>query len=154
MIFFDGGDIFESGCDALVNPVNCVGVAGKGLALAFKERFPLAYEAYKADCASGRLRIGTCTVHETDAASPRYIVNFPTKAHWRDRSRLQDINEGLDSLVNIVKDRQIQSLAVPALGCGLGGLGWKEAVRPLLINVFLVFPESEGRRIALYEPYE
>jgi O-acetyl-ADP-ribose deacetylase (regulator of RNase III) len=121
------GNIFASKAECLVNPVNCVGVAGAGLAKAFMEKFPNNYKAYRARCADGRLRIGAGYVFRSSLASTK-VANFPTKSHWRDRSELRDIDSGLDWLLDEIDDgslADVKSLAIPALGCGLGGLDWR-----------------------------
>jgi len=135
MIRLAEGDLLASGAEALVNPVNCVGVAGKGLALAFRQRWPGAYEEYRRACASGWLRPGRILPVLTPDA-PRdtqavLILHFPTKRHWRTPSRLQDIEYGLEALNAYLRAFAVASVAVPALGCGLGGLDWKD-VRPLI----------------------
>ena len=132
MIRFVQGDLFSSGCDALVNPVNCVGVMGKGLALQFRNRFPANYETYREACAHGEVQPGFCHFFDAGAGQPRFIINFPTKRHWRDRSRIEDIRAGLDDLALFLDNTTIRSIAVPPLGCGLGGLAWP-AVRSLLL---------------------
>ncbi len=121
------GDLFTSGCAALVNPVNCVGVMGKGLALAFKTRWPDLFTEYAAECRSGRLRPGTVHAWQMPACGT-WIVNVPTKRHWRDPSRLDDVTAGIDALARWINEIRPPSVAVPALGCGLGGLPW-ETVR-------------------------
>lgn len=150
-------DIFSLGADALVNPVNCVGVAGKGLALEFKKRFPEAYESYKAGCEAGRIEIGHITGFRRDNDSP-VIIHFPTKLHWKDNSKLEYIEQGLfgfSALVThlcTIPESRIVSVAIPALGCGLGGLNWKD-VKPLIvasmenINVttYLIEPKDSGQ---------
>lgn len=116
-------DIFESGCDMLVNPVNCVGVAGAGLALEFREKFPNNFRAYRSACLRKELSPGGVLVLEPWPDKTPLIANFATKLHWRDKSRLDYIKTGLGTLRSLVDDRQdIQSVAIPALGCGLGGL--------------------------------
>lgn len=127
------GDIFLSDAEALVNTVNCTGVMGRGLALGFKQRFPENYDAYRAECQAGRMMLGRVHVFRTERMSPTYIINFPTKNHWRGRSKLADIRNGLASLEVEVKRLGIKSIAIPALGCDLGGLDWDE-VRPLLVS--------------------
>lgn len=118
------GNIFDCGADALVNPVNCVGVMGKGLALAFKARFPQMFGSYVHACRQGHLRIGSIHVHDFGPhhQNPRFVLNFPTKYHWRDRSEIQYIFLGLQSLSREIETLGIQDIALPALGCGLGGL--------------------------------
>jgi|SRR5882724_8835084 len=126
------GDLLESDCAALVNPVNCVGVAGKGLALQFKRTFPNNDAAYRTACWQGVMRPGRVLPFVTTAAGRTLlIINFPTKRHWRDASHLADIDAGLLDLRRELEDRAIASVALPALGCGLGGLDWRE-VRPLI----------------------
>lgn len=130
MIHFTKGDIFSVDTDALVNPVNCVGVMGKGLALEFKKRFPKNFDAYKKACESNLLVPGTMLVYETGVdTSPRYVINFPTKLHWKNPSRLVYVESGLVSLRDEIRRLCLRSIALPALGCGLGGLDW-ELVKP------------------------
>ncbi len=133
MIRFVQGNIFDSGCQALVNPVNCVGVMGKGLALQFKHRFPANFEAYRDACARRAVRPGRCLLFDAGSDPTRFVVNFPTKRHWRDRSRIEDIAAGLDDLARILHRGAISSAAIPPLGCGLGGLPWPR-VRSLLVD--------------------
>lgn len=129
MLELTRGDILEADVEAVVNTVNCVGVMGKGLALRFKQVFPENYEAYREACEAGEVRPGRMIVSVTGRErNPRYVVNFPTKRHWRDGSRLEDIESGLRALVEEIGRLGIRSIAIPALGCGLGGLEW-EAVR-------------------------
>lgn len=127
------GDLFAAKVDALVNAVNTVGVMGKGLALAFKKKFPDNFAAYRRACDARELKPGNVLLFDRGDRSPRWIVNFPTKRHWRDASRIDDIRDGLVDLIREVEARGIESLAMPALGCGLGGLKWKE-VRPLIVE--------------------
>lgn len=133
MIRFTKGNIFDSGCDALVNPVNCVGVMGKGLALQFKQRFPANFASYAAACRAGELSPGRMHVFDTGSPQPRFIVNFPTKRHWRDASRLDDVANGLQALAAAIAANGIRSIAIPPLGCGLGGLPWCD-VRTLILR--------------------
>lgn len=121
-----GADIFATGADMLVNPVNCVGVAGAGLALAMRRRFPRAYDSYRAACANKQIAPGVVHVHERadNDAPPRWIVALPTKRHWRDRSRLSDIDAGLQALATIIERHRPTSVALPRVGCGLGGADW------------------------------
>ena len=131
MIRFTHGDIFAQPAEAIVNPVNCVGVAGAGLALQFKRRHPDAFLAYRRACAERRLRPGRMFMFDTGRDRPRWIVHFPTKRHWRDRSALGDIEAGLRGLAATLASHGIRSVAIPPIGCGLGGLDWR-AVRPLM----------------------
>jgi len=126
------GNLLMADVEALVNTVNTVGVMGKGIALQFKRAYPANFRAYRAACAKGDVRIGQVWMFDSGVlGSRRYILNFPTKDHWRNASRLAEIAAGLDSLVELVRDYRISSIAIPALGCGNGGLAWSE-VRPLI----------------------
>jgi O-acetyl-ADP-ribose deacetylase (regulator of RNase III) len=148
MIHTARGNLLEALVEALVNPVNTVGVMGKGLALQFRTAFPVNYKSYQAACACGAVRVGKMfvTEHQPDA-NPRYIINFPTKAHWRNPSRLEYITEGLADLARVLRERRITSIAVPPLGCGLGGLEWA-VVKPLVVEAFAKFPELD---VVLFE---
>ena len=140
------GDIFEAHCEAITNPVNCVGAMGKGLALEFKRRYPANANVYSRACASGALRPGQPFIFDLGVeATPRYIVNFPTKRHWRDPSRFDDIEAGLATLVGQSEQLGIGSIAIPPLGCGLGGLNWATQVAPLVRSAFARIP-----RVAAY----
>lgn len=123
------GDLFESQAQALVNTVNCVGVMGKGIALEFKKRFPEMYKDYVARCKAGMVRLGQPYLFR--GLEPPWILNFPTKDHWRSVARLTDIVDGLEYLEQHYQAWGITSLAVPPLGCGYGGLQWR-AVGPTL----------------------
>lgn len=129
------GNLLDAPVDALVNPVNTVGVMGKGLALQFKQAFPTNFAAYATACARNEVRIGEVFVHRTDVLQPRYILNVPTKKHWREPSSLEDVRAGIEALVATVRELQIPSVAVPRLGCGEGGLSF-EVVRPLIVDAF------------------
>ncbi len=145
------GNLLEEHTEALVNTVNTVGVMGKGVALQFKRRYPENYRAYVAACKAGEVRVGQMFVTELPAAlqgTPRYIINFPTKQHWRGDARLEYIQAGLNTLTQLVRERGIRSIALPALGCGNGGLQWSE-VRPLIEQAFTALPEVE---VVLYPP--
>jgi O-acetyl-ADP-ribose deacetylase (regulator of RNase III) len=132
MIEAGSGDLLDADVEALVNTVNTVGVMGKGLALQFKRRFPANFNAYAAACKRGEVEIGRMHVVETkEPTGPRYIINFPTKKHWRDKSRLEYVHAGLNALGEEIRARGIRSIAVPPLGCGLGGLAWSD-VEPMI----------------------
>lgn len=142
------GNLLESDSEALVNTVNCVGVMGKGIALQFKRRFPDMYRAYKAACDTGLVRIGYMYIWEVQQLSgPRFVINFPTKQHWKGPSRLEWIERGLPNLVKSIHDLGIRSISIPPLGAGNGGLSWDE-VRPLIINAL----DPLDVEVALYEP--
>jgi O-acetyl-ADP-ribose deacetylase (regulator of RNase III) len=149
MIILTRGDLLRAPVEAVVNTVNCAGHMGKGLALQFKRAFPANFEAYKAACDAGAMVPGRMLVHDHGPdAQPRYIINFPTKRHWREKSRMQDVEAGLVDLMKQVRARGIRSIAVPALGCGLGGLDWGQ-VRPCIEAAFAALPDVE---VHLYEP--
>ena len=131
MIRFATGDIFAQPVDAIVNPVNCVGVMGRGLALQFKQRYHEAFLGYRDACAQGQVVPGRMFLFDTRAGRPRWIVHFPTKRHWRHPSAIGDIDAGLQDLAIVIPRHGIASLAIPPLGCGLGGLDW-QAVRPIV----------------------
>jgi len=127
MIEFTTGDILKSDAEALVNTVNCVGVMGRGIALQFKNVFPENFKAYVAACKRGEVQPGKMHVFETGyMTNPKYVVNFPTKRHWRGNSRIEDIESGLVALVAEIRARKIRSIALPPLGSGLGGLDWSD----------------------------
>ena len=149
MVKFQKGDILHSGAQALVNAVNCVGIMGKGLALQFKKAFPENFRFFAQACERGEVRLGSMLVYDLNQMTgPRYIINFPTKQHWKNPSRLKDIEAGLKDLVKTVRKLQIQSIAIPALGCGLGGLNWSD-VRPHIEAAFQAVPELA---VSLFEP--
>lgn len=134
-IYFKSGDLLKDPSEALVNTVNCVGVMGKGVALQFKRRWPENYEQYRKVCHEKSLRPGRMNVFKIDrligGEEPKYIVNFPTKDHWKAKSKLEYIEDGLDALADVILKYQIKSIALPPLGCGNGGLDWG-IVRPLI----------------------
>jgi O-acetyl-ADP-ribose deacetylase (regulator of RNase III) len=151
MIKYTTGNLLKANVDALVNTVNTVGVMGKGIALQFKEKFPENYKLYKKASDAKQLHTGKMFVVPTGRMDGiKWIINFPTKKHWRHPSKIEFITEGLDDLINIIVDKQITSVALPPLGCGNGGLEWK-IVKPIieeklsvLSNVeFIVFEPSE-----------
>lgn len=139
------GDLLRADVDALVNTVNTVGVMGKGIALQFKRAFPANYKAYKQACDRGELRLGEMFVWDAGEfaqSNPRYIINFPTKKHWKSRSKLQDIESGLSALVWTIRELGIRSVAVPPLGCGNGGLDWED-VKPVIERAFGTLDDVE-----------
>ena len=149
MITYKTGDILGEAAEALVNTVNCVGIMGRGVALQFKRAFPENFKAYAALCRRQQMRPSRVFVFETDAVvPPRYIINFPTKRHWRGKSRIEDIESGLQSLAHEIQTRGIRSIAIPPLGSGLGGLHWP-TVRT---RMEAVLGELDDVEIAIFEP--
>lgn len=143
------GNLLDAPVDALVNTVNTVGVMGKGIALQFKQAYPENFRAYEAACRRGEVEIGRMFVVETEQlGNPRLIINFPTKKHWRNRSRLDDIRSALGDLRRVISDYQIRSIAVPPLGCGNGGLDWLD-VRPLIVDALGDIPDVD---VVVYPP--
>ena len=142
------GDIFTAKTQAIVNPVNCVGVMGKGLALKFKQKYPDCFISYQKECSEGRIVLGKVFVFDNKTKCPRYILCFPTKDHWRDSSILDNIERGMNNLVfSVFLDYNINSIAIPALGCGLGGLLWSE-VKPIIHKYMSKF----NIKTLIYEP--
>ncbi|SEW29650.1 macro domain-containing protein [Luteibacter sp. 329MFSha] len=149
MIKFTSGNLLEAKCDALVNTVNTEGVMGKGIALMFKERFPLNYDLYRAACKRGDVNVCEMFVTETaELSGPRYVVNFPTKRHWRSPSKLEWIECGLIDLKAVILNNRIRSIAIPPLGAGNGGLDWHR-VRGLLVEAL---SELDAVDILVFEP--
>lgn len=149
MINFTTGDILRADAEAIVNTVNCVGVMGRGIALQFKNAFPDNFKAYKAACDQEEVQPGKMFVFETETfTNPKFIINFPTKRHWRGKSRMEDIDSGLKALVTEIRDRGIRSIAIPPLGSGLGGLNWAE-VRPRIEAALRGMNDLE---VIVYEP--
>ena len=141
MIETTTGDILTADAEALVNTVNCVGIMGRGIALQFRKAFPGNFKAYEAVCKRHELQPGQMFVFETgQLTNPRYIINFPTKRHWKGKSQLVDIESGLQSLVAEVRRLGIRSIAIPPLGCGQGGLDWAE-VRPRIEQALAAVPD-------------
>lgn len=154
--YISKGDIFESQCDAYVNPVNLIGVMGAGLALKFKEEFPENFKEYNQISIKGDNAIGMLHVHEvTEDENPDYeglvVINFPTKSSWKWPSKIEYIEAGLKKLVEVIDDWELESIAIPALGCGLGKLNW-EPVKTLF-EKYLGTPEFEDMNIEIYEPF-
>ncbi len=149
MITFTSGNLLECKAEALINTVNCVGVMGKGIALQFKERFPDNFRAYYKACKAKEVQLGKMFVYETQSLTgPYFIINFPTKGHWRSGSRLCDVEAGLDNLLEVIKKYKISSIAIPPLGCGLGGLDWP-AVKGLIESKLGVLSDVD---ITVYQP--
>jgi O-acetyl-ADP-ribose deacetylase (regulator of RNase III) len=149
MVELTQGNILKADAEALVNTVNCVGFMGKGIALQFKKAYPDNFEAYRKACAAGEVQPGRMHIFELRAMlNPKYVINFPTKRDWRANSRYEDIESGLKALVTEVRRLRIESIAVPPLGCGLGGLDWNR-VRPMIESAFVELPNV---RVLLFEP--
>jgi O-acetyl-ADP-ribose deacetylase (regulator of RNase III) len=144
------GDLLkQDDVDAIVNTVNCVGVMGKGIALQFRNKWPANNQAYEHACKAGQVKLGTMFVFDSDGlVKPNFIINFPTKGHWRARSEIRSIQDGLKDLIAQVQRLKIKSIAIPPLGCGNGGLDWDD-VRPLIVDAFAALPDVEVR---LFEP--
>jgi len=149
MIELAQGNLLEADAEALVNTVNCEGYMGKGIALQFKQAYPENFRAYERACHAHEVQPGRMfTVATGQMVNPQYIINFPTKRHWRGASRIEDIRAGLKALVQEVKRLGIQSIAVPPLGCGNGWLNWWE-VRPMIEQALQAVPDV---RVLLFEP--
>lgn len=143
------GNILEADAEALVNTVNCVGVMGKGIALQFKQAYPGDFRAYQRACKAGEVRPGRVFTWPTGLmVNPKYIINFPTKRHWKGKSRIEDIEAGLDALIREVERLEIKSIALPPLGCGMGGLDWSD-VAP---RIAAAFAKTPGVRVLLFAP--
>ena len=148
MYEYRNGDLFESGCEALVNTVNCIGVMGAGLAFAFRKKFPQMNQDYIKICKAKALRPGLMHIWTNSEGNPKYIINFPTKDDLSP-SKLKYITSGLDKLKQVVESRGIKSIAIPALGCGLGGLPWG-VVQTHIENFAKSLPEDT--KVLIYEP--
>lgn len=150
MIQIQRGNLLEADVEALVNTVNCVGVMGKGIALQFKQAFPENFREYVKACRQKQVVPGKMFTFQTGTLlNPKYLINFPTKRHWKGKSSVDDIRAGLSALVADVKRLRIKSIAVPPLGCGNGGLAWDQ-VRPLIESAFGALPSV---KVFLYAPY-
>jgi O-acetyl-ADP-ribose deacetylase (regulator of RNase III) len=148
MYEYKNGDLFTSGCEALVNTVNCIGIMGAGLAAAFRKKFPQMNKDYIRVCKAKALRPGLMHIWTNPAGDPKYVINFPTKDDLSP-SRLEYITDGLDKLKSVIESREIKSIAIPALGCGLGGLPWG-VVKTHIENFADDLPEDT--KVLIYEP--
>ncbi|ACI97922.1 conserved hypothetical protein [Rhodospirillum centenum SW] len=149
MIRYTTGDILRADAEAIVNTVNCVGIMGRGIALQFKNAFPANFKAYEAACKRDEVQPGKMFVFDTGTfTNPKYIINFPTKRHWRGKSRMDDIDSGLVALAEEVRQRSIRSIAIPPLGSGLGGLNWED-VRPRIEAALRDLPDLD---VIVFEP--
>lgn len=154
-IEYKSGDMFDEPAEAIVNTVNCVGVMGKGVALEFKRRWPDNFRAYKRLCDTGKMSPGKMFIFQIgdllQKADRQFLINFPTKQHWKAKSKIEYVEHGLEDFVHQVRDLGIKSVAMPPLGCGNGGLDWND-VRPLIEEKlsslpdvkFIVFTPSSG----------
>jgi O-acetyl-ADP-ribose deacetylase (regulator of RNase III) len=143
------GNLLQAEAEALVNTVNCDGFMGKGIALQFKQAWPDNFDAYAKACRAKEVRPGQMFIWKTGRmVNPRYIINFPTKRHWREKSLIEDIRSGLRELVADVRRLGIGSIAMPPLGCGNGGLDWRD-VRPLIESAFAELPNTQ---VQLFSP--
>ena len=151
MFQFKQGNLLTEKVEALVNTVNCVGIMGKGIALQFKQNYPENFKAYKKICDADQLHPGQMFIYENGPLlTPRYIINFPTKRHWRGKSKIEDIQSGLQTLVQEIQNYHIKSIAIPPLGCGNGGLEWN-IVKPLIIQACEQIPDVQ---VIIFEPSE
>lgn len=149
MIHFTKGNLLAAKVEALVNTVNTVGVMGKGIALMFKEAFPENYRRYEEACKVGEVQVGQMFVVERhELFGPKWIVNFPTKKHWRHPTKISWVIEGLQELRQFVNEKNIKSIAIPPLGCGNGGLDWGDVKK----EIQKALGDLEGVEILIYEP--
>ncbi|MBU6955568.1 macro domain-containing protein [Hahella sp. HN01] len=149
MISYAQGNLLEAEVEALVNTVNTVGVMGKGIALMFKERFPQNMQAYVRACRTGDVVTGKMFITKTnELMGPKWIVNFPTKQHWRAKSKMEWIDEGLVDLRRFITEHHVKSIAIPPLGAGNGGLSWLDVKR----RIENALTDIEGVDIRVYEP--
>ena len=149
MISYTQGNLLDARVDALVNTVNTVGVMGKGIALMFKERFDRNFNLYAAACKAKQVKVGQMFVTETgELDGPRWIINFPTKDHWKGNSRLEWVESGLQDLKRVLRERQIRSVAIPPLGAGNGGLDWLT----VKARIQAALADLDGVEVIVYEP--
>lgn len=149
MLEYKIGNILTEDVEAIVNTVNCVGVMGRGIALQFKKAFPDNFKAYSAACKREEVKIGNMFVFQMNRSRyPHYVINFPTKRDWRSKSRIEDIEVGMQALVEEIRFRGIRSIALPPLGSGLGGLEWDQ-VRPVMEDALI---DLENVRVVIFEP--
>jgi len=151
MIEYKQGDILSEDVEAIVNTVNCVGVMGRGLALQYKNKFPDNFKIYSKACKSKEVQPGSMFVTQThQLINPKYIINFPTKRHWKGKSKIEDIDDGLIDLIKVIEQYNIKSIAIPPLGSGLGGLDWS-IVKNKIENTF---SNIKDINIIVYQPLE
>ena len=151
MIELIKGNLIEADAEALVNTVNTVGVMGKGIALQFKKAFPHNFKMYEQAAKNNKIQIGSVFVTETGKfTNPKYIINFPTKKHWRYPSKLEWIKEGLEDLKKFIIHSKIRSIAIPPLGCGNGKLKWSD-VKLLIVSSL---SDINDLKVLQFEPSE
>lgn len=153
MINYMTGNIFDSECEWLVNPVNCKGAMGAGLARQFKHRFPQMYTEYQRECRLGTIKVGTCYRWAEGFFDGGKVLLFPTKDHWLEKSEVKHVDDGLQFLTNAILTgdfdyNPINSIAFPMLGCGLGGLEWRD-VKPVMEKHLLTI--SDDIRVEIWE---
>lgn len=148
MIKFDKGNLFDKRPDALVNTVNCCGVMGKGIALQFKNRYPENFKAYKNACDLSKVKIGEMFVFKNGVFGPKYIINFPTKNHWKENSKKEYIVSGLKDLKRVIIEYGIKSIVLPPLGCGNGNLEWSYVKK----EIQNALNDLENVEITVFEP--
>jgi O-acetyl-ADP-ribose deacetylase (regulator of RNase III) len=148
MLEFRKGNLFDSGCEALTNACNTIGIMGGGIAYAFKVRYPEMYKEYSMICQEGKLAPGILHIWDNPKGYPKYVINFPTKTDLSPSKNVY-IVAGLKTLIEQIKNKDIKSVALPALGCGLGGLSWTNVKH--FIEVFAK-EVPEDVLIAAYEP--
>lgn len=148
-IVFKQGNIFDSNCDVIVNTINCVGVMGKGIALEFKKKYPKMFDDYKKRCSLHSVRPGAPYLYLLDSNNDKhkYILNFPTKDHWRAKSKMDYVISGMQWFCNNFKQFDFKSIAFPALGCGNGGLSFDD-VRLIMVE----YLQKLDLDIEIYEP--
>lgn len=148
MISYTQGNILDADVEALVNTVNTVGVMGKGIALMFKETYPKNFKTYQKACKEKCLKVGSMFVTESGMYNPKWIVNFPTKEHWRGHTKIEWIVDGLKDLHDFICTNDVKSIAIPPLGCGNGGLNWAD-VKPRIVSAL---EDLHSVDIVIYEP--
>ena len=151
MIEYKKADLLQEDADAIVNTVNCVGVMGRGIALQFKNKFPENFKRYALACKKEEVQPGKMFVHQTgQLTNPKYIINFPTKRHWKGKSKIEDIDSGLEDLIHVIKKYHIKSIAIPPLGSGLGGLDWEIVKQKIESSL----KSLDDTKIIIFEPNE
>lgn len=146
--YIKNGDILSSSCEGIINTVNTQGIMGKGLALLYRQKYPEMFKVYRKACLNKEVKTGFMHVWKV-SNQDKWIINFPTKQHWRNPSQLEWIIEGLQDLVKVVKENKIKSLGIPPLGCGLGGLHWYQ-VKKEIVQVCEQY--LSDIKIEIYEP--